>query len=128
MTTEEVYKQFGTPTNLQWHMLSVTSLICEVRDHWTGEKIDWNDLITAGLLHDLGNVIKFNLDRFPNLLGDELPRIDFWRQEQARLIEKYGNDDHEATGKMLDELGVEARIKDIIQTKSFSNVRNTAVL
>lgn len=128
MTTEDVYKQFGTPTNLQHHMLSVTSLICEIRDHWIGESVDWNDLITAGLLHDLGNVIKFDLDKYPDLLGDELPRIDFWRQEQVELIKKYGNDDHEATEKMLDELGVETRVRDIIQTKSFGKIRNTATL
>jgi hypothetical protein len=126
MTTQDVYKQFGTPSNLQNHMLSVTSLICEVRDHWTDEEIDWNSLIIAGLLHDLGNVIKFDLDKFPELLGAELPRIEFWREEQQRLIAKYGNDDHEATGKMLDELGVNDRIKDVIQTKSFGNIRTTA--
>ena len=91
-----------------------------------GDEIDWNDLITAGLLHDLGNVIKFDLDKFPELLGDELPRIDFWRAEQDKLIEKYGNDDHSATGKMLDELNVDPRIEHTIQTKSFGNIRDTA--
>lgn len=126
MTTDEMYKQFGTPKNLQVHMLTVTSLICDVKQHWIGEDINWDDLIIAGLLHDLGNVIKFDLDKFPNLLGDELPRIEFWREEQKKLIAKYGSDDHEATGKMLDELGVSERIKEVIQTKSFGNIRNTA--
>ncbi len=122
MTTQDVYLQFGTPKNLQQHMLTVTALICSVRDHWVGEKIDWDHLVAAGLLHDLGNVIKFDLDRFPALLGDELSRIDFWREEQKKLINKYGNDDHTATGKMLDELGVKPEIKDTILTKSFGNI------
>lgn len=86
MTTQGVYQKFGTPKNLQQHMLTVTGLICSVQEHWTGDVINWDDLITAGLLHDLGNVIKFDLDKFPALLGDELPRIDFWRKEQKRLI------------------------------------------
>lgn len=126
MTTRDVYRQFGTPKNLQQHMLTVTALICSLKDHWIGEEIDWEHLIIAGLLHDLGNVIKFDLDKFPALLGDELPRIDFWREEQKKLIVKYGDDDHVATGKMLDELGIGHEIKDTIQTKSFSNIIQTA--
>ncbi len=126
MTTEDAYKLFRTPKNLQQHMLTVTGLICAVQEHWSGDDIDWDGLIRAGLLHDLGNVIKFDLDKFPQLLGDELPRIEFWREEQKRLIAKYGNDDHAATGKMLDELGVDSKIKETIQAKSFGNIRKTA--
>lgn len=128
MTTKDVYQKFGTPKNLQHHMLTVTGLICSVKEHWVGDEIDWGSLITAGLIHDLGNVIKFDLDKFPLLLGDELPRIDFWREEQKKLIAKYGNDDHEATRKMLDELGINDKIKDTIQTKSFGNIQETAKL
>ncbi len=109
-------------------MLMVTALICSLKDHWIGQVIDWEHLIVAGLLHDLGNVIKFDLDKFPALLGDELPRIDFWHEEQKKLIEKYGDDDHIATGKMLDELGIKPEIKDTIQTKSFGNIIQTANL
>jgi len=126
MTIQEVYRQFGTPKNLQQHMLTVTGLICSIQEHWAGEQIHWNHLIIAGLLHDLGNVIKFDLDKFPTLLGDELPKIDYWRDEQKRLIEKYSNDDHVATGKMLDELGIDDEVKEAIQTKSFGNIRQTA--
>jgi hypothetical protein len=128
MTTKDVYALLRTPKNLQQHMLTVSGLIYEIREHWIGSDINWNDLIIAGLLHDLGNVIKFDLDKFPALLGDELPRIEHWRDEQKRLIEKYGGDDHVATGKMLDELGIKPEIKVTIQAKSFGNIRSTAAL
>jgi hypothetical protein len=128
MTTKDVYRQFGTPKNLQQHMLTVTGLICSIQKHWIGEDINWKNLTIAGLLHDLGNVIKFDLDKFPALLGDELPRIDFWREEQKRLVAKYGSDDHVATGEMLNELNIDPEIKEVIQTKSFGNIRNTSKL
>ena len=103
MKASDVYTHFGTPSGLQNHMLWVASLVCTLRDHWSGEDIDWNAAITAALLHDIGNVIKFDLDAYPQLLGDDLPRLEFWRSEQQRLIKRYGPDDHDATDQMLDE-------------------------
>lgn len=126
MDAEEVYKHFGTPKGLQDHMLWVAGLVCTLRDHWSGETVDWDSAIKAALLHDIGNVIKFDLDKFPQLLGNELPRIDFWRAEQKRLIAKYGGDDHEATDRMLDELSVRRPIREATQSKSFGNSKPTA--
>ena len=101
-------------------------MVCALRDYWTGQAIDWEAATKAALLHDIGNVIKFDLDSFPELLGDELPRIEYWRGEQKRLIEKYGSDDHAATDKMLSELKVSEPIREAIQTKSFGNAKETA--
>ena len=108
MKLGEVYKKFGSPPNLQEHMLrvcGVTSYICE---HWIGkEEFDWEKVRKISLLHDVGNIVKFDFDKYPQFLGDELKNIEYWRGTQKKIIEKYGNDDHDATKNMLLEIGVE---------------------
>lgn len=126
MTAQDVYHRFGTPINLQQHMLAVTSLICSLRDHWSGDTVNWDHAITAGLLHDLGNVIKFNFDEHAGHLGDEINNIEYWKNEQKRLMSLYGADEYIATGMMLDEIGVWDEVKNTIQEKSFGNIIHTA--
>ncbi len=126
MNTQDVYKRFGTPLNLQDHMLTVAGLVCALKEHWNGEQIDWDGAVRAALLHDIGNVIEFDLDKFPELLGPELPRLEYWLSEQKRLIAEYGADEHVATDKMLDQLQVAAPIREAIQVKSFGNSKAVA--
>ena len=125
MTTKDVYKTLGTPINLQNHMLVVAGLVKQLQAGWNGPKLNWIVIIKAALLHDIGNVIKFDLDNYPQLLGGEQLRIDFWKAEQARLVSRYGNDDHKATEMMLGELQVEDAVISIIQQKSFGNAIKT---
>ena len=126
MNLEEVYNYLGTPSGLREHMLTVAGLALLIKECWNGEVIDWTAVITAALIHDVGNVIKFDLVNCPELLGSELPRLEYWRIEQKRLIEKYGSDDHDATDKMLQELNVSESVRAMIRAKSFGNAKETA--
>jgi len=121
MTTQEIYRKLDTPQNLVSHMVTVAGLVSLIKQNWTGPIVSWDDAITAALLHDVGNVVKFDLENFPALLGSELPRIDYWRKKQRELTATYGADDHIVTDGMLEDLGVSKRIRQIISTKSFGN-------
>jgi hypothetical protein len=111
MTIDEIYQRFSVPQNLAEHMFRVFGVVSIISKNWTGDSLDWSLLKKLTLLHDLGNIVKFNLT------GDELSLKD----TQKMMIDKYGADDHEATGKMIKELGFDDVSVDIIQSKSFGN-------
>jgi len=58
--------------SLQLHMFrvaGVASVICE--NFKQPELINQDDIVSACLLHDMGNIIKFNLSLFPQFLEPE---------------------------------------------------------
>jgi hypothetical protein len=125
MIVKNIYIKFSVPPNLQRHMLLVTKLALCIDNHWKGPKID-NDLLTkACLLHDIGNIVKFNLDKYSHLLEEEIIRIDFWKQKQKEVIAKYGKEDQIATKLMLEEIGIDQEIVKIIQEKEYANAIET---
>ena len=111
MNINEIYQQFSIPQNLQEHMFRVFGVVSVIENNWTGEKLDWGILKKLTLLHDLGNIVKFNLKE------DEM----YLKETQKAIIKKYGSDDHIATGKMVSELGFDSEAVKIIQSKSFGN-------
>lgn len=120
MKIRDIYRKFGIPPNLQEHMLRVCAVASLLQDHWVGNEVDWYKAKIIALLHDLGNVVKFDLDKNPELLGEEQANIEHWKNVQKETIKKYGSDDHEATKKMLGEIGLESEAVGVILNKSFS--------
>lgn len=120
---KEIYQEFGIPPSLQEHMLRVWGIVSFIERHWTNKEIviDWDTVKKAALLHDLGNIVRFDFVNHSGFLGPEQVNVDHWREVQKQVIEKYGEDDHKATEKMLQEIGVEQTIIDIIGNKSFGN-------
>lgn len=103
-------------------MLRVASLVQFLEKHWVGEiKVDWDFVTEVALLHDLGNIVKFDFDKHPEFLGQESNNIDYWRKQQSAVIEKYGSDDDKATKQMLSELGLDGQISELIYDKRFGN-------
>lgn len=111
MKIKEIYHRFSVPQNLAQHMFRVFGVVSLIGENWTGQKLDWELLKKLTLFHDLGNIVKFNLKEEEMYLKDT----------QLAMIEKYGTDDHEATGIMIKELGFDDESVDIIQSKSFGS-------
>lgn len=99
----------------------VTGIGVYLGNHWHGPTLDWQRIKITGLVHDLGNVVKFDLDKHPEYLGKEQTRVEYWKQVQKQVIEKYGADDHEATKRMLTEIGIGQEMQATILDKSFGN-------
>ena len=55
------------------------------------------------LLHDLGNIVKFDLEKYPDFLGKEKPRLEYWKKVQKEVREKYGSDDHDVAIKCYEK-------------------------
>jgi len=126
LDTQQAYDRFCVPPNLETHMRTVAHVVRVIRDHWTGKGLDWEFIIQAALLHDIGNIVKFDFERHPEFLGTEAANVEHWKAVQQNIIIRYGKDDHLASGAMLKELGVSRELTSIIQDKSFSNAIEVA--
>lgn len=126
MKVIDIYKKFGIPPNLQQHMIWVAGVAEFIASNWADNKIDKSRLVKASLVHDLGNIVKFNFDKYPEFLGEEVKNINYWKEKQKEVISKYGNDDHVVTEKMLNEIGLDTESIEVISTKSFANAIETS--
>ena len=93
--------------NLQEHMLRVAAVASLICDNLT-ISVNKEDIVLASLLHDMGNLIKSNLKLFPEFLEPE--GLEYWQKVKDEFIKKYGSDEHEATAKILKEIGVSDNI------------------
>ena len=123
-----IYDKFRIMPNLRLHMLrtaATSELIC---DNWKGPKINKFDIIAVGLIHDLGNMVKMDLESENGLklIGEELKNLDYWKKVKQEIILKYGTDDHRVTEIMIDELNVSNKVKFLLKEHIF--VKNELTL
>lgn len=123
MEIRDVYEKFGIPPNLQEHMTQVFGVVSFIAAHWKNKNIqvDWDLTKKIALLHDLGNIVKFDLDRYPEFFGTEQANIEQWREKQKQIIETYGFDDRAVTSRMLREIVVSQDAIEVIESKGFGN-------
>ncbi|MCX6747663.1 MAG: HD domain-containing protein [Candidatus Nomurabacteria bacterium] len=115
-TISEIYEEYRLMKTLQLHMLrvaSVASMICDSFD----EPIDKEKIVKVCLLHDMGNIIKFQLDYFPEVNKPE--GLEYWQNVQREFIEKYGDDEHNATMQIMRELGVSEELIQLADQNHF---------
>lgn len=82
----------------QYRVAAVSKALC-IR-HKVEE--DTKNIIVACLLHDMGNIIKFKLELFPDFLEPE--GLDYWQKVKQDFHTRYGNDEHEATIMITKEI------------------------
>jgi len=119
MKINEIYTQYHIVKNLQNHMYrvaSVGSLVIDFLDE--SIKLDKDIVIRTLLLHDLGNILKFDFNS--NLLNKgDVEKIKKIREE---FILKYGNDEHSVTQNIVRKIGVEDKILEILENTGSSKV------
>jgi hypothetical protein len=118
MTISQVYDHYRIMPNLQVHMYRVSGVAKLICDNLI-KPVDGTEVVTACLLHDMGNIIKFNLQTFPQFLQPE--GIEYWQDVQEWYVDRYGQDEHEANVLIASELGVSERIKDLIRAIGFAS-------
>lgn len=98
----DIYKEYKIFPMLQMHMLrvaGVASIICDNLDI----TVNKNDIISACLLHDMGNIIKADLVYFPEAI--EPQGLEYWSEVKMSFIKKYGSSELEANLLIIQELG-----------------------
>lgn len=122
----EIYREYKINRTLQEHMFrvsAVASVICDnFIDPLSEEKK--NEIITTCLLHDMGNILKFQWDLFAEFFEPE--GIEYWKKVHKEFKEKYGNNEHEATVKIINELGLSSKIAEIVARNRFSLICENA--
>ena len=116
MKISEIYKKYKTMPNLQAHMLRVTAVASTICDNFQ-KPIDKSSIITTTLLHDIGNIVKFKLEAFPEFL--EPGGLEYWNSVQQEFIDKYGKNDYQTTYKILREIEVDPKVFSLIKSMEF---------
>ncbi len=104
----------------QYRVAAVANMIC---DNFEGQ-IDKKAVISAALLHDMGNIVKFNLPLYPEYLAPK--GLDYWENVKKKFIDKYGSDEHVVTQKIVKEINVSEKVRKIIHSYGYSkNIENS---
>ncbi len=117
MKISEIYEKYKIMPSLQMHMLrvaAVASLICDNFD----EPLPKDEIITASLVHDMGNIIKSKFGYFTDF--PETKDLDYWTNIKNEYVKKYGDDEKKATKTILKEIGLSENIVFLACQNSFS--------
>lgn len=117
MTISEIYSQYKIMPSLQLHQLRVAAVATQMAES-AYEQLNINAITTATLLHDMGNIIKFKLDLFPEFLQPE--GLEYWREVKQEFINKYGDDEHNATYDIAEEIGIDKESMQLLKSIGFS--------
>lgn len=104
MKASAAYQYYNIMPTLAQHMLQVGAVAKIVTDQINEPDFPAAEIISACLLHDMGNIVKFDLDNVP--AGLDVPDIDHWKSVQTNIRKQYGLDEHQVTHHIANELGV----------------------
>ena len=117
MKIQEIYQKYQIMPQLQEHQFRVAGVAGLICDNFVGE-IDKGEIVTACLLHDMGNIIKFDLTKTSALLNRPIDH-GHWQKVKAEFIAKYGANEHHATTLIARELKLDQRLIDLIDCIGF---------
>jgi hypothetical protein len=118
MLITEIYRKYQILPNLQLHHFRVTAVAKLIAQNSTIE-LDIDSIIRACLLHDMGNIVKFNLGLFPENLQPQ--GLLYWQAVKDDLIARYGKDEHLVALSIAKEVGVSSRVLQLIQAVNFAS-------
>ena len=99
MQIKQIYEKYEIMPQLETHMLRVAGVGKLILDGWSGA-IDRDLVMRTLLLHDMGNIVKFDLTK----LILPIENIEHWIEVQQEWWNKYGRDTHGVTVAIAREL------------------------
>ncbi len=108
----DIYKEYKINKSLVMHQLRVASVALVICDSFDFP-IDKKNIIKACLLHDMGNIIKFDLNYFPE--HNEPEGKEYWQGVKNDYVLRYGENEHHASLKIAEELDLNTRACDLIK-------------
>ena len=111
VTIQSIYDHYEIVPHLQLHMLRVAGVAMLICDHCNLE-IDTPAITSAALLHDMGNLIKFDFSIMPEVFEEK--GIEYRQTKQKNWIWKYGKDAHDANVSIAQEIWVSSYIINIM--------------
>jgi len=118
-TAHELYDAYRIMPALQNHQLRVAAVGKFIAER-SEKPVDEESIILAGLFHDMGNIIKFDLSYYPELL--EPKGLEYWQGVKEDFTARYGKDHHKANTAIAREIALPESVVAIIDMIGFSNV------
>jgi hypothetical protein len=118
----DIYSEYKIMPSLADHQLRVASVAKQICDSIT-VPIDREGIVTTCLVHDMGNIIKFDLTYFPEFFQPE--GLEYWQKVKNEFIGKYGEEEHSATRKIGEEIGLTEKEKSYLDAIGFSRIIKT---
>lgn len=115
----DIYTEYKIMPNLQEHMFRVAAVASLICDNFN-EPLSKEDIILACLFHDMGNIIKSQLDYFPEFNKPE--GIEYWQSIKKEYIKKYGEDEHKATIQIMKEFNLPDNIIYMVDQIDFLQI------
>ncbi len=113
----DVYNKYKVTKHLQRHQLSVAAVAKQICDNLL-VSVDKESVVTACLLHDMANVLKFDFSSPDEWFEPE--GKEYWKKVQQETADKYGSwDEHQVTVMMAKEIGVSPRVIELIDSVGF---------
>jgi len=116
-TANQIYKKFNIPSNLIMHLYRTAAITEMIADNWIGERLDKDILVATMLIHDLGNIVKIELDTQEGVsyfTEEDKLNLNNFKETQKEIIERYGPNDNVVNVKIAQELGANQRILFLI--------------
>lgn len=124
-STTSIYEQYRIPPNLQDHMLAVAGVGRIIAQALPLESVDVTRVTQTLLLHDLGNIIKYDLTK-PELFGNEpsdTASLALFAALQTEFQERYGTNPELATAIIMRELGIAADVIVLLEQLDMRRLR-----
>ncbi|MDD5068766.1 MAG: HD domain-containing protein [Candidatus Pacebacteria bacterium] len=122
MEISTIYKKYKIVSFLEMHMYRVAGVALYICQN-AKEKVLTDNIVSACLLHDMGNILKFDFTIFPEVFEPE--GIPYWQKVRVEFAEKYGEDEHNATLAIAKEIGVSEKTYEYILSIGFSKIAET---
>lgn len=121
-TITDIYNYYHIMPTLRQHQLRVAAVGVYIARHSTHD-VSETDIATALLLHDMGNIIKFDFRIFPDFCNPE--GAPYWERIQRAFRLRYGHNEHHAHLEIARELGMPEHIIHYIDAVGFSMMNDT---
>ncbi len=124
-TITKLYERYKILPNLQEHQLRVAAVAKQICDNLT---VDVNSevVVKACLIHDMANILKFDLARPISIEALEPGGRAYWESVKQEFRQKYGQDEHLATLQIAKELGVSYAVLECIDSIAWSKAKANA--
>jgi len=88
-------------------MLRVAALARIILDHWIGQKIDDQSIVTCAMYHDIAKPINFDIEKQRQYVATE-EEFNEVKRTISEMITKYGTEEHVVAIKIFQEIGCSA--------------------
>jgi hypothetical protein len=122
MAAAQIYEKYRIMPQLAEHQYKVAAVASFILENLTFVPVfsqrEKEEVVAACLLHDMGNIIKFDLNATQSILNKKID-IEYWQKVKQEFVKKYGADEHEASVEISKEIGVSQRVLELVNAIGF---------